>query len=135
MEINKSYIAAIFSVVLVGYSVFVLEQKLCGYERFMSYLPGLGTTHTYDPETETNPKKYIEDQNELDEKTEVGDVVPTESNNLQEVRGKNIRWQMPSDSKKLIITLQESNGTFIREFVITDYFTIKPGQKVQLRAE
>lgn len=46
-----------------------------------------------------------------------------------------IVWEVPADMKTILVELFNPDNSFANSFTITNYITVKPGQKVRITSK
>lgn len=63
------------------------------------------------------------------------EVKPTKPDKRVRVTGYDVTYFVPEDMRKVRVRLLKSNGTFIAEYPLSDYLTIAPGSRVQIKID
>lgn len=54
----------------------------------------------------------------------------------EEQEGSNVvRWVIPEGTRRVTVTLYQKNGTYINEYEISRYITLRPGMRIKIEAE
>ena len=51
------------------------------------------------------------------------------------ITGSRVEYIVPQGTRRITTNIREPNGSLVRSFVITNWVTIKPGQKLELLAD
>lgn len=82
-------------------------------------------------------QQTIEPEVPEDTSDELEPQVDIVNNPHQRVRvtGYNVVYIVPEDMKRIKVRLLKPNGAFKAEYTLTNYLSIKPGERVQLKIE